>query len=467
MKHALAALILSCLTLSSIAHADPPIHLTLHADHPLNTINPLFFGSNTLFMYDDKTALADDTFVQRLRDVPIRLLRFPGGDVADNYYWDQHSLDDPKWWPRNDNPNSADTDSFMTFCHKVGAEPLFVVNLESGFVHHDLDSAIKRAADWVAYCRQHDYHVKYWEIGNETFWYHPGKHKRIRVTAAEYGQAFARFATAMKAADPAIQIGAIGLVDPTTSANNTLSDGTTVSPRQPAWWPTVIAAAGPHIDFVTVHSYPGGEKQTYDYFIHKGVWGGETIPSLRTFLDKTLARHVPIILTEWNLSEKSPLRGMALAQAQTNLLCRFLSAGVDMACFWPLRLPHVGNHSLLDYRTFKPHPIYQVFSILSPTLAGGTIISSDSDDPTLFHFAALSADTLTTILIHKSTAGDPCKIAIDFKATQVSGEAIVASSLQSADAHRIPLTCQQNPDGTWTCDLPPYSICVLKLIRPK
>lgn len=466
-------LVLAAATLASSLRAAGPTtaRVTVHPNHPLNPINPLFFGANTLFMYDDKPALADDAFARLLRDVPVRLLRFPGGDVGDNYYWDQRRLDDTSWWPRTAGPGSADTDAFMAFCRKVGAEPLFVVNLESGFVHHDLDSAIKRAADWVAYCnRQHDYHVKYWEIGNETFWYHPGKHKRVRVTAAEYGQAFARFAAAMKAVDPSIHVGAIGLTDPAKSANNTLPDGSTASPKEPAWWPTVLQSAGPHVDFVTVHEYPGNANQTYDNFTRKGVWGGESIPSLRAFLDKSLHRHVPIALTEWNLDPKAPLRGIALAQAQTNLLCRFLSAGVDMACIWPLRLPHANTRGLLEYRTRLPQPAYHVLAMLSPALSGSSILPSESTDPSLFHFAALSPDgsTATVVLIHKSADDAPCQVTIElpgFDAHDAAGEALVAPALESSDVRREPLTCRPAGGGLWACDLPPFSICVLKLTR--
>ena len=475
MKHAttIAVLVLSFIAAAARAQATTPAdaaRITVHVDRKAGTVNPLFFGVNTLFMYDDKAALADEAFAKTLRDAPVRLLRFPGGDVADNYLWDEHRLDDPHHWPKIDKPTSADTDAFMAFCRKVGAEPIFVVNLESGFVHNDMERAIRRAVDWVAYCNKtKGYNVRYWEIGNEQFWYNPGQHKRVRVTAAEYGAAFVRFAEAMKAVDPTIQVGAVGLVDPTRSANNTMPDGSQANPPEPPWWPTVMKAAAKHVDFASVHAYPGNEKQTYEVFIDKGVWGGETLPDLRKFLDESLGRRVPIALTEWNIAAKNPTRGMALAQAQANLLCRFLTAGVDMACLWPLRLPRGNARGLLDYESRTPQPMYHVFQMLSTSLPGSAIVEARADDPRLFHFATLGEDgkTVTLVLIHKSADDAPRRVTIDvpgFKAAEGSGETLVAPALDSTDVKRVPLTCERAGDA-WSCELPPYSINLVKLTR--
>ena len=304
---------------------------------------------------------------------------------------------------------AADTDAFMAFCRKVGSEALFVVNLESGFVHNDIDREVKRAADWVRYCNvQKKYNVKYWEIGNETFWYKPGKHKRTRITAAQYGEAYVRYAKAMKDVDPTIEIGAIGLVDPTSSVNNTLEDGSTANPPEPAWWPTVLNIAAPHVDFVTVHSYPGSATQNYDAFTRRGAWGVKHFPSLRSFLDETLPKHVPIVLTEWNIDAKNPLKGMALAQIQANLLCHFLDVGVDRACLWPLRLPRSNDRGLLDFKSLQPQPMYKVFQMFSQHLAGTTRIASECDDATVFNFATIAADgSIRVILIRKSKSDQP------------------------------------------------------------
>lgn len=444
--------------------------VTVLPDQKRGAIDPLFFGVNTLFMYDDKAALADDAFVKTLRDIPVHLMRFPGGDIGDNYFWDEHRLDDPTHWPRIDKPTSADTDAFMAFCQKVGGEALFVVNLESGFVHNDIDREVKRAADWVRYCNvEKKYNVKYWEIGNETFWYRPGKHKRIRITAAQYGDAFVKYAKAMTEVDPTIQIGAIGLVDPTSSVNNTLPDGSTATPAEPAWWPTVLKVASPHVDFVTVHSYPGSASQNYDAFIRRGAWGAETLPALRAFLDKTLPKHVPIALTEWNIDAQNPLEGMALAQIQANLLCHFIDEGVEMACIWPLRLPRGNTRSLLDFKTRRPQPMYKVFQMFSQNLAGTTRIASDCDDSTLFNFATVASDgSINVVLIRKSKSDQPAMVIIrcdQFKPSSAGGNALVAPALESTEVRTATLNVTTNPDASCRVEIPPFSIGLVKL-RP-
>jgi alpha-L-arabinofuranosidase len=323
----------------------------------------------------------------------------------------------------------------------------------------------------VRYCNvEKKYGVKYWEIGNETFWYTPGKHKRIRVTAAEYADAFVKYAKAMKGVDPTIEVGAIGLVDPTSSVNNTLADGSTADPPEPAWWPTVLRVAAPHVDFVTVHCYPGSATQDYGAFIRRGAWGAEPLPSLRTFLDKTLPKRVPIVLTEWNIDSQNPLEGMALAQIQANLLCHFIDIGVDRACIWPLRLPRGNARGLLDFKTRQPQPMYKVFQLFSQNLAGTTRIASESEDSTVFNFATISEDgSIHVVLIHKSTSDRPQTVTLrglPAKPVIISGTALVAPSLKSTEVRTSTLCGVKLDDGAGSIEIPAFSICMIN-IRPK
>ena len=119
----------------------------MDATAPLREINPLFFGVNTLFWIEDDDALKDGKLAQLLQDLPCRLMRFPGGEVADNYHWQTRKLDNIRDFPASEGPDKLDCDKFMTLCRQVGAEPIFVVNLESGFVHHDVAAAVREAAN--------------------------------------------------------------------------------------------------------------------------------------------------------------------------------------------------------------------------------------------------------------------------------------------------------------------------------
>jgi len=315
-------------------------------------LNPLFFGVNALFMVEDDAALADEGLARCLREMPCRLIRYPGGEMADNYHWRTHRLHDPKHWPFRQGPDTTDTDEVMRWCRRIGAEPIFVVNLESAFVQGDIEVGVREAAEWVRYCnKEKGYNVKYWEIGNETYLF--GTYYPLK--AREYADAVARFSRAMKAVDPTIKIGAIGPLGPTqivtmefvpdAERENVRKMGKQkrrelraalmkklgANRRGDAWWPTVVNAAGDAMDFAVVHRY------------HPNVFGPDInadkpVAALRRFLREQIPnREIPVALTEWNLSRNAKVTTLGHALALAELIGDYLAGGVDLATFWPLR----------------------------------------------------------------------------------------------------------------------------------
>jgi len=440
--------------------------VSVDAAAPVRAIDPRFFGVNTLFMADDDAALADGTIARHLKAMPCRLLRYPGGDMADNYLWKTHSLDDAQHWPRIQGPQTTDTDEFMALCRQVGAEAIFVVNLESGFVHGNLDQAVRDAADWVAHCnRTHDYGVRLWEIGNETYLYSKGKHKRVRVTAEQYGRAFVRFARAMKAVDPSIRIGAIGPMSP-ASVSNVEGD----EPRR-AWWPAVVEAAGGAIDFAVVHQYFGWGGVTYERVAASRITVGERVGELKAFLRGKLGgREVPVALTEWNIGRHGGLRGMASVLIQAELVASYITGGVDMATFWPLRLPGKGGafRALLDRETHRPLPAYQGLRLFA-THTAERLVRSEASKPQVVPFATASADgaRLVVFLINKSVHADGFSAELSirgFEPDAAAASALTAPGLESDALSLGPLDITRAGE-TWACRLPPHSIVLVTFTR--
>ena len=137
----------------------------------------------------------------------------------------------------------------MALCHLIGAEPLITVNITEG--------TAKEAADWVAYSNRLDnaererngskapFKVKYWEIGNEQYINNlssgiPSSY----LSPDQYAKRFQEFAAAMRAVDPSIVLGAIGGIN--FGAYRLLKDED--------WNARLLAAAGPNIDFLSVHN---------------------------------------------------------------------------------------------------------------------------------------------------------------------------------------------------------------------
>jgi alpha-N-arabinofuranosidase len=99
------------------------------------------------------------------------------------------------------------------------------------------------AAAWVRYANvTKGYHVRYWEIGNESYL----SSYNGQATAQQYAQDLVDFSTVMKAVDPTIKIGANGHDD--------------------LWWSTILPVAAEKIDFLVVHMYPLWAWGSYDYY---------------------------------------------------------------------------------------------------------------------------------------------------------------------------------------------------------
>src|SRR5690606_13059468 len=92
----------------------------------------------------------DPEVVQLLRDAKVSVLRFPGGNFASGYHWEdgvgpierRPEKPNPAWaeWE----PNHVGADEWLALCELIGAEPLICVNAGNG--------TPEEAANWVRYC---------------------------------------------------------------------------------------------------------------------------------------------------------------------------------------------------------------------------------------------------------------------------------------------------------------------------
>ncbi len=239
------------------------------------------------------------------------MLRYPGGCFSDWYHWrdgvgpvEDRPFHDRQFWTDfvfagafgpdearlhgPPEPNLFGTDEFLRYCLDIDAEPLLIANFGTG--------TPEEAAEWVAYCnrdRLAPRTVRWWGVGNETY----GAWELGHCSGAEYGKRFADFAVAMRAVDPDIKLVAVGCID---------DEG-----QHPNWNADVIAAAGEHIDALSVHWYfPGpwigrGLRDDEDDFRLVATGADE----LGVHLDRMVAqldeydpdRRITLSLDEWNI----------------------------------------------------------------------------------------------------------------------------------------------------------------------
>lgn len=187
------------------------------------------------------------------------IIRYPGGCFADCYHFEDGIGDiDTRPYRRNRHwggftDNSFGTDEFVSFCRKIGCEPMICVNFGSG--------TPEEAADWVEYCNgapdtpfgrlraenghPEPYGIRYWDIGNEIF----GDWEIGHSSAEDYADRYLEFYHAMKAKDESIVFMVCG------------GDG---DDRSQEWNETLRRKIGASMDALCLHMYAlksmNGEK---------------------------------------------------------------------------------------------------------------------------------------------------------------------------------------------------------------
>ncbi|BCW95272.1 MAG: alpha-L-arabinofuranosidase C-terminal domain-containing protein [Fimbriimonadales bacterium] len=189
--------------------------------------------------------------VETLRQTPIPILRWPGGNFVSGYDWREgvgvRDQRPPRWnrawggWEMND----VGTDEFIQLCRLINAEPYICLNAGEG--------APRMAQEWVEYCNggadtpmgrlraenghPEPYRVRYWGTGNEMY----GDWQLGRLDAVKYALKANELARAIRAVDPdALRI-AVG-VD---------------ADEWGQWNRKVLRVAGENHEYLSVHFYQG------------------------------------------------------------------------------------------------------------------------------------------------------------------------------------------------------------------
>lgn len=449
-------------------------------------IDPRFFGVNALFWIEDDASRADGKITAALKGMPCGLMRFPGGEVADNFHWRSNTLDNTKDFPFEEGPNELDFDEFIAWRKEIGAEAICVINLETGFLRGDLDAGIREAADWVRYSNvEKKCAIRYWEIGNES----DLAGTRYPLRAEEYAQAVTRFSKAMKAVDPSILIGALGPFGPrhSTFMDNLTPEGVAQArgatraqlkqkdkpfPKRsspgPAWWPTVCKIAGGYFDFAVIHRYDGSRAR-FGTGLATAINPGELVLELDAFFRGEFGREMPIALTEWNVNKSAQLSPVEHGVSVAEMAMSYIAAGVDMANYWPMRYPSLGKsgfREMLDSRTNEPRPAYQAIQLLA-SRAGRRIIAADCASLAVATLAC-SNDTAdeVTVFIASRSPHLPVPIRLQLESPGFSrAEAIaLVPDASGQDARIAPMPTSRN-GAAWSAELPPLGFARVTFLK--
>lgn len=428
--------------------------ITVNIQKVLSSVSPLFWGTNFLYWIDNDKSIADDKLAGLLREIHCSILRYPGGTAADNYHWKTSTLDNAFMYPYEGGAAATDFEEFMTFCHKVGAEPMLVVNTQSFFLKGEVDKGAQYAADWVKYCRDKGYKIRYWEIGNETYW-------SPVMTAREYGGLVVKYARAMKQVDPDIIISSNGnwevnmvgtkertdpkflqgILDSTKTVNSKeqskrlklnekLHLEKDITKGSGKWWNNVLDVCGNDIDMLSVHWY---------YFENKLPVLDSKLKELKDFVSKKMkGKQYKWCLSEYNCNtENDSSRVVDFAEG----LGRFMNAGFDVATFWPMRIGGMEQRSMFTLKTIEPQYPYQIFKIFSRELTGNMV--SCTSDNTVYAFASSTKDQITVVLSGSSIQKNT-NIFVEIPGINLQSKRIIATRYNALITNSKNITLQSS-----------------------
>lgn len=319
-----------------------------------------YFGANVLYWIDDDNRLHDVNYIQTLKSLHMSALRFPGGEVADNYDWETNSLINPDAFPKESNTTDKKTRTdyleFLNFAKKLNVKDIyFVVNIESApdssrndTIEEKLEKQASHAAKWVKAVKQAGFFVPYWEIGNESY-------LQNTFSAKQYAAILKTFSAKMKQADPRIKIGAIG---PNTSvgiASVSYVDKMSNEKTKDNWWTTIKQECDNCFDFISTHIY----KRPSEF-------GENQLSLLRGDINQIFGKDIPISITEWNTSlgaGNRPYDDLDQGLNLSLLINDGLKSKLNNMLFWPVRINgRAGKTGLMDINTEGHKISYNIIS---------------------------------------------------------------------------------------------------------
>ncbi len=435
------------------------VNVTVNAAEGLGTIPSTAYGLNTA-VWDSQMNTTPTQGL--LKAAGVDMLRYPGGSYGDAYNWQNNTVEGGYVAP------GTDFDQFMGTAQAIGAQPILIANYGTG--------TPQEAAAWVQYANvTKGYGVKYWEIGNEQYgdgiyganW---EANNYADKSPAQYATELLQFASAMKAVDPSIKIGAV-LTLPGNWPDSVVASGASGD-----WNQQVLSIAGSAIDFAIVHFYPPSSLGA-SVVNAPDQLGGE-LAQLRQEINQYAGAHGPgiqVAMTETDGNNFMDTQPGALYGADTYMTS--LENGVFTVDYWDLRNGATAISTAPDGATdygdegvlssggcvgstceppmSTPFPSYYAISMLSKLgLPGDTMVNAGTDQQLVTVHAVRNANgDLSVMLINKDPANS-YQVSLHYAGfTPVSAAPTVyaygdeASSITSA------------PQGTSASQaLPPYSI---------
>ncbi|MCL5995265.1 MAG: alpha-L-arabinofuranosidase [Chloroflexi bacterium] len=448
--------------------SSPTATVRIQAGGAITPVDVRLLGSN-LAAWTGPANFASATYRTRLAASGVSVLRMPGGSWSNSYGWlsCEQRANQPGALPCDGDSDwkswVARPTDFIDLLQAVSKPGMWVVSLNGtsreaaaavAFFNARITDTTTIGTDikgtnwytaghWAQLRAAHGnpdpLGIELWGVGNELFapsqcggwepaWTCEGTEYANGVGAgAARHEGFIEFRTAMRAVDPAIQVGAVGVTDQGAWGN---------------WGNEVIAAAGQAMDFYDVHQYaywmpPAGG--TADVLAQpQGAWAGLKANITAAFDAHAGGRHIPIGVTEHNLfSVWNNDADLWMARAVDGLFVadsigQMARHGFALANQWMVDHSHYG---LLNDSAWRRSPQYFAFVLWSKFGQQMVPVTSTASAATTLSVYAgrVNSSTLSLLAINKSASPITATIDVAGFAPLIGGMADVAGATTLSD----------------------------------
>lgn len=498
----------------------PAATLTIDVTNSALALNRHILGTNLPAWLTD-SRFSNTTFQERIDASGVTLIRIPGGSWSNAYDWlacerDGTGIDGDAvcYWTWAATPTdflnllrTTDIDGMYTInMNGTAKEAAALVAFFNGSVTDNTIIGVDvKGRDWGmvsdwAQLRSDNGNpkpigIQYWEIGNEIYGGKQGQGTDCSAfgwedvwtcDGAEYvngigsganrHEGFIEYSTAMKAVDPTIWIGAVGVPFQNEWSN---------------WGNEVIAEAGDVMDFYIIHQY--GFFNTPSSNAEALAEPHTTWPAIAAGLQTAYDTHasgrdIPVAVTEFNMFSVQDQDNTQMMTRMVNALYiadslgLMMANGIDLAAQWDFANGQASNgtdYGLINADSYERYPQYYAYVLWSRFGDHMLSVSNphSAESELSLYAGIVNGDSISVMAINKTGNAISDTIVLENSA-DITGVYIDELTAVSLDAQSITFNGNSNPAADFS-DAPsafasasgnsfnhtfaPYSITLLRL----
>lgn len=415
--------------------ADPVVIVTVDPGQVIGKVPRYIYGNNAVNW--DNGLRSSNTAMNDIRNLNPHVLRWPGGNLSNNYFWNVSSGNRPADIPPDINPRygmdppdwQMSVDGYYALLEETGSEGIICVNYSYaryGTGPDPVGRAAHMAADWVRYDNGR---TRFWELGNENFGNWQSGYEidtalnqdgQPRFISGQlYGQHCKRFIDSMRAA--AAEVGTEIYIGPNaydteTSYNQIMED----------WNEGMMPEIGDLVDFMVVHSYftPYDQDSPVPVILSSDTVPGEIMAVIESDMAEAGKPMLPVAMTEWNIfavgsmQQVSYINGMLAALT----LGEFVKEGYGLANRWDLvnGWADGNDHGMFSkggepgVDAYNPRPVF-FYMYYHQRYFGDRMVQASvaGSDQVVAQASTFSSGEKGVVIVNKGTVGKTAQVELE------------------------------------------------------